>query len=202
MQDTAANAGATLAGARLATRSSKPEYLAFAKQAYAFWLSDLVDQPAFAVYDHQGVMIGAALELNATTGEAHYLDEAQGFGQYLISKATLTSSAGLVLDDGTPCAGDCGAWKGIGYRYLAELYRRDPTHKDYAQVLQGGANALWTLARNPASNYFASTWAGPAPGAGAIAAQSSATMALNQYAMLCGEDPTPEPALVYQAEEG
>lgn len=217
VKDTAANAGAALAGARLATRANKPEYLDFAKLVYAFWLSDMVDQPAFAVYDQlsangqratgsptidQGVMIGAALELNAATGEAHYLTEAQGLGQYLISKATLTSSAGPVLDDGSPCTGDCAAWKGIGYRYLAALYRRDPTHKDYAQVLQGGANALWALARNPATTFFASNWAGPAPAAGAIEAQSSATMALNLYAMLCGEDPTPEPALVYQAEEG
>jgi predicted alpha-1,6-mannanase (GH76 family) len=217
LKDTAANAGAALAGARLATRTSKPEYLDFAKLVYAFWLSDMVDQPAFVVYDQlpangqrvtgsptldQGVMIGAALELNAATGEAHYLTEAQGLGEYLISKATRTSSAGPVLDDGTPCTGDCAAWKGIGYRYLAALYRRDPTHKEYALVLQGGANALWALARDPATTFFSSNWAGPAPASGAIEAQSSATMALNLYAMLCGEDPTQEPALVYQAEEG
>ncbi len=216
-KDTASNGGAALAGARLATRTGKLTYLDFAKVAYAFWLGDMVDQPAFAVYDQlsangqrvtgartadQGVMIGAALELNVATGEAHYLVEAQGLGQYLISKATLMSSAGLVLDDGTPCTGDCSAWKGIGYRYLAELYRRDPTHKEYGQALQGGANAIWALARNPSTNFFSSNWAGPAPTAGAIEAQSAATMGLNQYAMLCGEDPTQEPALVYQAEEG
>jgi predicted alpha-1,6-mannanase (GH76 family) len=216
-KDTGANAGAALAGARLATRTSKPEYLVFAKLIYAFWLGDMVEQPAFAVYDQlsangqrvtgsrtydQGVMIGAALELDAATGDAHYLGEAQGLGQYLISKATLASSVGPVLDDGTPCIGDCAAWKGIGYRYLAALYRRDPTHKDYAQVLAGGANALWALARNPATSFFASSWAGPAPTGGAIEAQSSAAMALNLYATLCGEDPTPEPAMVYQAEEG
>ena len=212
-----ANAGAALAGARLAARTSTPAYLDFARLVYTFWLNDMVDQPTFAVYDQlsangqratgartydQGVMIGAALELEAATGEAHYLTEAQGLGQYLISKGTVRSSAGLVLDDGTPCAGDCAAWKGIGYRYLAELYRRDPTHDDYAQVLRGGANAIWSLARNPATTFFSSSWAGPAAAAGALEAQVSAAIALGQYAMLCGDDPTPEPALVYQAEEG
>ena len=214
---TGANAGAALAGARLAARAGKPAYLDFAKLVYAFWLSDMVDQPTFAVNDQlsangqratgsrtydQGAMIGAALALEAATGEAHYLSEAQGLGQYLISKGTVMSSAGLVLDDGAPCSGDCAAWKGIGYRSLADLYRRDPTHKDYAKVLLGGAAAIWSLARNPATSFFSANWAGPAATAGAIEAQVSATIALNQYAMLCGDDPTPEPALVYQAEEG
>jgi predicted alpha-1,6-mannanase (GH76 family) len=214
---TGANAGAALAGARLAARTSKPSYLDFAKLVYTFWLSDMVEPSTLAVYDQllangqratgartydQGVMIGAALELGAATGEAHYLSEAQGLGQYLITNGTVMSSAGLVLDDGAPCTGECAAWKGIGYRYLAELYRRDPTHKDYARVLLGGASAIWSLARNPATNFFSSNWAGPAATAGTIEAQISAAIALNQYAMLCGDDPTPEPALVYQAEEG
>jgi hypothetical protein len=214
---TGANAGAALAGARLAARTSTPAYLDFAKLVYTFWLNGMVDQPTFAVYDQlsangqratgartydQGVMIGAALELEAATGEAHYLTEAQGLGQYLIAKGTVMSSAGLVLDDGTPCTADCAAWKGIGYRYLAELYRRDPTHVDYAQVLRGGASAIWSLARNPATTFFSSSWAGPAAATGALEAQVSAASALSQYAMLCGDDPTPVPPLVYQAEEG
>jgi len=216
---TASNAGPALAGARLAQRTKKPEYLAFSKQVYAFWMSDMVDQKTYAIYDHlspdgtrapgaltynHGLMIGAALELNAATGEAHYLTEAHGFGHYLITNATRTTSAGPVLFDGTTCNGDCAAWKGIGYRYLAELYRKDPTHADYRNVLTSSVNALWTLARNTDSNLFSGNWAGPAPTTAGVEAQGSGTMALNLYAMLCGADPAPHPwpQGVYQAEEG
>jgi predicted alpha-1,6-mannanase (GH76 family) len=216
---TASNAGPALAGIRLAKRTNNAAYLDFAKKVYGFWMTDMVEPATFAIYDHlspngdrgtgsltynHGLMIGAALELNAATGEAHYLTEAHGFGHYLITKATRDSSAGPVLFDGTTCNGDCAAWKGIGYRYLAELYRKDPTHDDYRKVLTSSASALWELARDNTMNYFSSNWAGPAPAAGGVEAQGSAAMSLNQYAMLCGTDRTaaPPPAGVYQAEEG
>jgi predicted alpha-1,6-mannanase (GH76 family) len=216
---TASNAGPVLAGVRLAKRTGKTSYLDFAKKAYAFWWSDMVDQKTYAIYDHlspdgtrgagalsynHGLMIAAALELNVATGEAHYLTEAHGFGHYMITTATRTSSAGPVLYDGSPCDGDCAAWKGIGYRYLAELFRSDPTHDEYRTVLSNDANAVWTLARNPTTNLFSSQWAGPAATKGGVEAQGSATMALNLYAMLCGADTTAKPSAqgVYQAEEG
>jgi len=216
---TASNAAPALAGVRLAKRSGKSEYLDFAKQVYAFWMTDMVDQATFAIYDHispdgqrspgvfthnHGLMIGAALELYAASGEAHYLTEAHGFGHYLITTATQASSAGPVLFDGATCNGACAAYKGIGYRYLAQLFRRDPTHQDYRNVLVGGAKALWDLARNPTNDFFSSSWAGPAPTTGGVEAEGSATMALNLYAMLCGADLTaaPTPQGVYQAEEG
>ncbi len=215
---TASNAGPALAGVRLAKRTGKTEYLDFAKQVYGFWMSDMVEPATFAIYDHlspdgtrgsgsltynHGLMIAAALELNIATAEAHYLTEAHGFGHYLITKATRTSSAGLVLYDGTTCNGDCAAWKGIGYRYLAELFQRDPSHDDYKAVLVSSAKSLWDLARSPTTNYFSSNWAGPAPTAGGIEAQGSAAMSLNLYAMLCGADVTAKPPVagVYEAEE-
>lgn len=215
---TASNAGPALAGIRLAQRTGNAAYLDFAEKVYGFWMSDMVEPATFAIYDHlspngerspgsltynHGLMIAAALELNAATGEAHYLTEAHGFGNYLIGKATRDSSAGPALFDGTTCNGDCAAWKGIGYRYLAELYRKAPTNEGYRNVLTSSATALWDLARDGKTNYFSSSWAGPAPTAGSVEAQGSAAMALNQYAMLCGKDPTPPAAAgVYQAEEG
>ncbi|MEO6599204.1 MAG: glycoside hydrolase family 76 protein [Polyangiaceae bacterium] len=216
---TASNAGPVLAGVRLAKRTGKTSYLDFAKKTYAFWWSDMVEQQTYAIYDHlspdgtrapgalsynHGLMMGAALELNVATGEAHYLTEAHGFGHYMIMTATRTSSAGPVLDDGSPCDGDCAAWKGIGYRYLAELFRSDPTHDEYRTVLSNDASAVWSLARNPTTNFFSSQWAGPAATKGGVEAQGSATMALNLYAMLCGADTTAKPWAqgVYQAEEG
>ena len=216
---TASNAGPALAGVRLAAHTGKSTYLDFAKKTYAFWKSDMVDGATFAIYDHitpdgqrspgaltynHGLMIAAALELNIATGEAHYLTEAHGFGQYLISHATKPTSSGPVLFDGTNCNGDCAAWKGIGYRYLAELYRHDPTHDEYRTVLTGGSKALWDLAHDPTTDFFSSNWAGPAPTSGGVEAQGSAAMALNLYAMLCGSDlgAVPPPERVYQAEEG
>ena len=131
----------------------------------------MVDAPTFAVYDQlspdgqrapgaftraQGLMLGAALELGAATGEPHFATEAHGFGDYLVSKLTQTSSAGQVLDDGANCNADCAAYKGVGYRYLAELFRQAPTNTNYRDVLTNSAKAIWDLARAPTTNYFAS----------------------------------------------
>jgi hypothetical protein len=217
---TASNAGPVIAGVRLAKRTNKPEYLEFAKKTYAFWMSDMVNQETWAIYDHlnpdgsrgagalsynHGILLGAGMELSDATGEAHYLTEAHAFAHYMMTNATKPSSAGPVLNDfGTNCTGDCAAWKGIGYRYLALLFQKDPTHADYGTFLSNNATAIWTLARDPATNLFNSLWMGPAPTSGGVEAQGSATMALNLYALLCGSDKnaTWPAAGVYEAEEG
>jgi len=186
---------------RLAKRTGDAKYLDFAKQTYAFWFTNMVNPQNFGIYDHlnpdgvrapggltynHGVMIGAALELHAASGEAHFLEEAHKFGHYLATNSTKASSVGPLLADGNTCEGDCAAWKGIGYRYLAQLFRQDPTKTEYQTVLTAGAAGIWTLARNPDTTFFASNWAGPPPSAGGIEKQGSAAMALNLYAMLCG----------------
>jgi predicted alpha-1,6-mannanase (GH76 family) len=202
---TASNAGPVIAGARLAARTGDDQYLDFASMAYDFWMDHMVDQETFAIFDHfeppegerfpgaltynHGLMIGAALELHAATGEAHYLSEAHGFGQYMSMVATRASSVGPLLHDdiGGDCDGDCPAWKGIGYRYLALLFRQDPSNQIYEEVLTAGAEGLWTLARSE-SDLFSTNWAGPPPTAGGVEEQGSAAMALNLYAILCGSD--------------
>jgi predicted alpha-1,6-mannanase (GH76 family) len=203
---TASNAGPVISGVRLTARTDDPQYQAFAQQAYDFWWNHMVNQQTYAIYDHlnpdgtrapgsltynHGVMIGAALELHAATGEAHFLEEAHGFGGYLVSVATRDSDVGPLLHDaiGQSCDGDCPAWKGIGYRYLAQLFRVDPTRQEYRDVLTAGPEGIWTLARNPDSNFFATNWAGPPPTVGGIEEQGSAVMALNIHAMLCGSLP-------------
>jgi predicted alpha-1,6-mannanase (GH76 family) len=201
---TASNATNVIAGVRLATRTKDTKYLDFAKQTYAFWWTNMVNQQTYAIYDHlnpdgtrapggltynHGVMMGAAQELHTATGEAHYLDEAHNFAHYMATHATKTSSVGPLLADGNTCEGDCAAWKGIGYRYLAQLFREDTTKTEYKTVLTAGATGIWTLARSPDTNFFSSNWAGPPPTAGGIEKQGSAAMALNLYAMLCGSDP-------------
>jgi len=202
---TASNAGPVIAGVRLTARTNDPQYQAFARQAYDFWWNNMVNQETYAIFDHlnpdgtrapgsltynHGIMIGAALELHAVTGEAHFLEEAHGFGEYLVSVATRDSDVGPLLHDaiGQSCDGDCPAWKGIGYRYLAQLYRQDPTRAEYREVLSAGAEGIWTLARNADNDFFATNWAGPPPTVGGIEEQGSAVMALNIYAMLCGSN--------------
>jgi predicted alpha-1,6-mannanase (GH76 family) len=185
---------------------------------YAFWLTNMVDQTTWAVYDHlskdgtrapggltynHAGMFGAGLELNEATGEAHYLSEAHSLANYMITHAVRASSAGPVLADGDVCEGDCPAWKGIGYRYLAQLFRKDPAHTEYSTLLVNDANAVWTLARDPATDLFSAYWEGPAPTVGGVEKQGSAAMALNIYSMLCGSDVNAAlPAAgVYEAEE-
>ncbi len=215
---TASNATNVIAGVRLAKRTKDTKYLDFAKQTYAFWWTNMVNQQTYAIYDHlnpdgmrapggltynHGVMMGAAQELHTATGEAHYLDEAHNFAHYMATHATKTSSVGPLLADGNTCEGDCAAWKGIGYRYLAQLFREDTTKTEYKTVLSAGATGIWTLARSPDTNFFSSNWAGPPPTAGGIEKQGSAAMALNLYAMLCGSDPNAAapPGGRYEAEE-
>ncbi|HVY31430.1 MAG TPA: glycoside hydrolase family 76 protein [Polyangiaceae bacterium] len=216
---TASNGGPAIAGVRLAARTKSSAYLDFAKQVYGFWMTDMVNQQTWAIYDHlspdgtrnpgaltynHGLMIGAGLELSEATGEAHYLNESHQFAAYMMAHGVKTSSLGPVLNDfGNNCEGDCAAWKGIGYRYLALLFRKDPTHTDYATFLKNNATAVWTLARDPATDLFSSSWAGPAQTGGGIEKQGSAAMALNLYALLCGSDPRASFAApgVYEAEE-
>jgi predicted alpha-1,6-mannanase (GH76 family) len=202
---TASNAGPVIAGVRLTERTDDEQYQTFARQVYDFWMEHMVNQETFAIYDHfsppdgqrfpgnltynHGLMVGAALELHAATGEAHFLEEAHGFAHYLATVPTKPSDVGPLLNDfGDTCDGDCPAWKGIGYRYLAMAYRQDTTRAEYRDVLVAGAEGIWTLARNEDTDFFSANWAGPPPEAGGVEEQTAAAMALNQYAMLCGSD--------------
>jgi predicted alpha-1,6-mannanase (GH76 family) len=200
---TASNAGPVIGGVRLAERTGNTDYLDFALMVYQFWWDHMVHGD-YEIYDHlspdgsralggltynHGLMIGAALALHRATGEAQYLTQAHGFGAYLSTDGTENSSIGPVLheDWGGACEGDCAAWKGIGYRYLAEVFRQDPSQTAYLTVLESSAESIWTLAGDLNLDLFNWDWRGPAPSSPAgVEAQGSATMALNLYAMLCG----------------
>ncbi len=183
---TAANAGAVITGAQLAQRTGDASYLTFAKKVYAFWRANMVDPTTFAVSDHiapngtvtnykftynEGLMIGAALAL----GEA---DDANHIADYMLAKET---KAGI-LNDGTNtgCSGDCQQFKGIGFRYLAQLGRADVD-----AMLAASAQSIWANAR-ATDGRFAADWAGPPTPTSTIDADSSATMALNIYAASLG----------------
>jgi predicted alpha-1,6-mannanase (GH76 family) len=133
-------------------------------------------------------MIGAAHALYLATGEARFLTHAHGFAHSLIASKAVMTSAGPVLTDGTntSCVGDCPQWKGIGYRYLALLFRQDPQRTEYRTVVEGCAQGAYTLARTPATGYFANDWRGPPTSAASVEGQSSSATAINLFASMCG----------------
>jgi class 3 adenylate cyclase len=75
----------------------------------------------------------------------------------------------------------------------------DPSHREYRTALEGSAAALWALARNP-SGLFAIDWGGPTQSTAITGQQSSAVMALNLYAALCGAYPG-DTTVGYEAED-
>jgi len=214
---TASNAGPVITGARLASKTGDATHLAFARKAYDYWLATMVDPTTHQVSDHinpdgtivrwqftynEGLMIGAAVELYLATGEARYLSDAHAIAAAMIQNETRPTAGGSILFDGTNtgCAGDCAQFKGIGYRYLAALFRLDPSHSEYRPVIEGSAAALWTLARNPNTGLFSIDWAGPPLPTAITGQQSSAVMALNLFAALCGAYPG-DASVGYEAED-
>jgi predicted alpha-1,6-mannanase (GH76 family) len=192
---TASNAGAVITAARVYERGGDPRHLAFARKAFAYWLSEMVDPSTGQVADHvepdgskvwwrftynEGAMIGAALALYRVTGEATYLDAARRVGSFVLAHETVTTSYGGALSDGPRCDGDCEQFKGIAQRYLAGLAAADP-QGPWRGLVGADADAIWNVARDPATTTFGVDWAGR-PTAATVATQSSATMALERAA--------------------
>jgi predicted alpha-1,6-mannanase (GH76 family) len=199
---TAANAGAVIAAARLAERTGDATWLDFARRTYAHWRAAMVDPATFQVADHvdargrvswwrftynEGTMIGAALALHRATREARYLEDARAIAGFALARETESTPVGDVLSDGAACRGDCEQFKGIAYRYLAALAAADPANARLAAVLGASAEAVWTLARDPATGLFGTSWSGPPPaGATSLPDQTSAAMVLNLAAVAPG----------------
>jgi predicted alpha-1,6-mannanase (GH76 family) len=200
---TASNAGPVIAGARLAARTGDAQHLTFARKVYDFWFMTMVNPANHQLADHinpdgtigrgrltynEGLMAGAAFTLYGATKEQKFLDDAHAIAGALVKLDTKSTSAGPVLADGTntSCTGDCPQWKGIGYRYLALIFRSDFGHTEYRPVLESSVTAAWTLARNTTTDLFANDWAGPPMSTAQIEAQSSTAMALNLWAEICG----------------
>ena len=217
---TASNAGPVITGVLLAARTGDTSYLDFAKRTYDFWLANMVDPTTHAVTDHikpdgtlvkyrftynEGLVIGAATALYHATNDPKYLGDAHDVAGYMLSAETKMTPDGRVLFDGdnSHCNGDCQQFKGIGYRYLAELFAADPSHTEYMDVLDASARAAWDFARG-GGDLFAPDWAGPAMAPASptsIDAQSSAAMALSIYASMLGADPAAA-STSYEAEDG
>jgi predicted alpha-1,6-mannanase (GH76 family) len=200
---TASNAGPVITGARLAERTSNPVYLPFAEKVYAYWSSLMVDPTTHQVFDHitssgeivkwkftynEGLFVGAVVELAKATGEPSTLAAASPVAGFIRTNETMPGPLGLALYDGTNsgCTGDCAQFKGIGFRYLTSFVEADPGETSTRALLASSAASAWQLARDPALDLFATDWTGPSESGPTLEADSSATMALNQFAMMSG----------------
>jgi predicted alpha-1,6-mannanase (GH76 family) len=200
---TASNAGPVITGARLAERTSNPVYLPFAQKVYAYWSTLMVDPTTHQVFDHiassgeivkwkftynEGLFIGAVVELAKATGEPTTLAAAPPVAGFMVTNETTSGSLGLALYDGTNsgCTGDCAEFKGIGFRYLTSLVEADPSETSTRALLASSAASVWQLARDPGPGLFSTDWTGPSESGPTLEADSSATMALNQFAMMAG----------------
>ena len=217
---TAANAGAALAGALLYQRTTNATYLSFAGQVYSYWFTNMVNQATFQVTDHimpdgtkvfwkftynEGLMIGASVELNNATGNSGYLTNAHHIAGFMIANEFAATAYGHVLNDGdaTNCTGDCAQFKGPAYRYLMQLYSKDKSKTQYYNVLKASADAIWNLARNPASNIFSVNWAGPFESGADELEDNAACTALSRFAQQFGAYPgSGIPANQSEAENG
>jgi hypothetical protein len=141
-------------------------------------------------------MIGAALALHRVTHDDGYLADAHRIGAFMIAHETTPSTLGPVLDDhGADCHDACEAFKGIGFRYLQALYLADPTHTEIQDVLSASARSSWNDARESGVDRFGVSWTGPRPTSPpSLAADASATMALQLYAILRAPAPPPPPS--------
>ena len=217
---TASNGGAALAGARLYRRTGNLSYLNFAQQVYSYWYPHMVNQTTYQVADHidttgtitwwrftynEGDMIGAAVELNAATGNASYLTDANNIAGFMISNEVVSTTYGSVLYDGdnTGCGGDCHEFKGPGYRNLMLLYAQNTNQTRYYNVLKSSADAIWNLANDPSLTIFAVNWAGPYQTNVDELQDNAACIALSRFAQQYGPYPgSGIPAGQFEAENG
>lgn len=190
---TASNFGPAILAARLNERTGKAAYKTAAIQIYDYWYANMVNHSTYQVADHRdgsgnavwwkftydtGLAIGASIELWKITSNAGYLSHAHGFANFLITHEVAPTQYGNVLHDDN-CTGDCHMFKGIAYRFLAKLWTIDESKTAYHDVLKASVRAIWYDARNAQSGLFSPDWAGPAPKSTTLAAQASATIALN-----------------------
>jgi predicted alpha-1,6-mannanase (GH76 family) len=214
---TAINAGAVISAARLYQYTNDTTYLDFAKKTYAYWSTYMVDSSSGHVYDgistagvinttwsftyNEGLFIGAIVALHDVTGDMSQLPLAHKVAGYMMSKEIENVALGTILSDGK-CGGDGEMFKGIGARYLEQLYAIDPTHIEYRDLLDRSAIAAWTLARDPASGDISCDWQGPFDSMTAVQGSlGSAAIGIAAAAKSLGAG-AQRPALQYEAEEG
>jgi predicted alpha-1,6-mannanase (GH76 family) len=119
---------------------------------------------------NNGTLVGALVELAASSGDQSMLDEAGA-----IARATMT----LMADNGTlkepGCGGDvCTQFKGIFLRNLLLFYRARPA-KDLQQYMRHQSDTLWNVSRN-AKNEFGYEWHLPFDNTGSAGKRQSSAL--------------------------
>ena len=134
-KNTPANAPAAILALRLYQRFGDPDDLAWGEKILVWNRDNLMDPETFYVYDgmnregdgkvdltwdftyNQGVMIGASVEMYRVTKDEEWLDLALGIARR--AKTVYSDAHGGVMPNEGP--DDCGLFRGILLRYLAEL---------------------------------------------------------------------------------
>ena len=214
---TAINAGAVISASELYKYTQDTTYLDFAKKTYAYWSTYMVDQTTGHVYDgistagainttwtftyNEGLFIGAIVALHSVTQDDTILPLAHKVAGFMLASESEKVSFGTILSDGK-CSGDGQMFKGVGARYLEQLYALDPTHTEYRDFLSRSGTAAWTLARDSASGDISCDWMGPFDATtGDVGSLGSASVGLAAAAKALGPA-AQRPALQYEAEEG
>ncbi|MFC8596929.1 glycoside hydrolase family 76 protein [Isoptericola sp. NPDC057191] len=164
-KNTPANGPLAILGARLARRTGDEAYLDRALTTVA-WLEEHLVGPDGFVEDgmgreggtdvdthwrftyNQGLYIGACVELYRSTGDSGWLDRAERTAVTSVRELAtggVFRREGELVDDDVPdtAGGDVGLFKGVWYRYAAELLdeRAVPEVED---LLRSSTDALWT----------------------------------------------------------
>jgi predicted alpha-1,6-mannanase (GH76 family) len=129
---------------------------------------------------NQGVLVGALVDLAASTGDAALLDEASAIARATMTSTALTNSDGIMVE---PCGidtKDCWQFKGVFFRHLLELYRVRPA-MDIQAYTRKQSDQIWNVARN-AQNQFGYHWHVAFDGASARRQSSGLDALITAYA--------------------
>ncbi|CAM3409796.1 glycoside hydrolase family 76 protein [Isoptericola cucumis] len=163
-KNTPANGPLVILGARLGRRTGEPRYLERAAEALAWLEAHLVGPDGFvedglgreggdAVDTHwrftynQGLYIGACVEMYRSTGERDWLDRAERTAVTSVRELAtggVFRREGELVDDDVPdtAGGDVGLFKGVWYRYAAQLLDERPV-PEVADLVRSSTDALW-----------------------------------------------------------
>lgn len=136
-----------------------------------------------------GLLIGAAVEMYKATNDERYIEIATQTFEFMFQNETESGNGMTVLtDDGQSCASDCQSFKGIGVRYIYNLFQiqnnnhnnlKKPSkiqQQQMKQLLLDCGNAAW---KNRDSFFFSVDWLYKPISPYFQATQASALMALS-----------------------
>lgn len=200
-KNTPSNGTFIILGARLYRKTGESEYLDWALRAFG-WLSTTLRRADGFILDginrrrdggvdadwrftyNQGLYIGSCTELAAATGDSELIDRA--FTTAWAGYAELATD-GVLLDPGGD-SGDAGLFKGVMYRYAAQLAlaagASHPGTERLVGLLTGGCDVLWRQALRADSLLAGHDWRVPPSGRVPLSAQLSAVIATEACARL------------------